>query len=257
MSDDKSTPQPVVEHLAVMHVDYGITRQPEAYASIKASVSMPIFIHPGDDVLEILNNTIEAVRQQLQDEIDDEFESYGYQAPYSPEPRYVCRRTIGSKIIAIFPQHAAGLPPVWSELPYEHNGHRLSYIHARIDEKSGECDVIDCADGNFKKLPKLQKCHVWRHIDSKIAVITLQSSDIPQSVRHSYEPKWNWGKVQFLDTPEQVMKDAIAHTGEFNLFDCRDGDFTKLPPPPPPADPAAADEDDTTTRREKDPEIPF
>ena len=46
---------------AVMMIEFGVTRQPESYQSVRCSVSLPVFVEPGDDVHALLHHRPVAV----------------------------------------------------------------------------------------------------------------------------------------------------------------------------------------------------
>ena len=141
---------------AVMMIAFGVTRQPESYQSVRCSVSLPVFVEPGDDVHALLQLHLMVAKAQVRAEVDDEFErGYEAPAPYSAEPRFQLMIHRPEKLALIVPEGIKeALPEAWrGYTTWKYGGHRLVFILQKIAEEYPGYTVVDITDGDLGKLP--------------------------------------------------------------------------------------------------------
>lgn len=229
---------------AVMMIEVGMTRQPRAYQSIRVGVTLPVFVTPEDDVLTLLEDNLAAAKFALEEEIDQEFESYGEAAVYSKEPRYMLVLLREPKLGAIVPQmKAEKLPGGWPHARIEAPGHRLGYVQGEAASEWDAYTIIDASDGDLSRLPTIERCVL--HTNSQMGMAVLVRDGIKFEEQKAY-PGY-WGTTYCLANPLKIVGEMIdrAKSNELTLFECIEGDFSNLPvPPKPEIEPEEADDDD-------------
>ncbi len=212
---------------AVMNVEFHLTKQAEAYTSIRAGVSLPVFVEPDDDLHAIFETNLAAIRCTVQAEVDAEFEAVGKPAPYSKEPRGRILRLSGDRLAAIIPEYIQEhmLPDPWQRVSDYMAGHRIDYIRAKAPEEFQGFTIIDCADGDLSRLPRLE--YVWLHTNNqpKLGVLSSDAVKFPDELKKQANSWWN--STSRIGLPESNLEWA-AKNAEPTLLDCRDGDFERV-----------------------------
>lgn len=232
---------PEGQAVSVMLIDLAISRQPRQYNSIRAGVTLPVFVTPDDDVHVLLARHLAAVKAALEEEVDAEFESYEEPAVYSQEPRYMLLAVDKEKLVVIVPQaKLEALPGAWANVRVRCEKHRLSYVRALAGREWGHYRLVDCSDGDFSKLPPVDHFEWHHNQDLKMYVLVRDDVEIPD---HNRYPGW-WRGNLTLALHETIAAELAAKAAAegASFFDCADGDFSKLPAPPAPK--PAEDEDD-------------
>lgn len=259
------TPQPTPneEPLAVMHVDLSITRQPESYQSVRAAVSLPVFVRPGDDLESLIDETLATARAQIHEEINREFEAHGYAAPYGEDTRYsLVRIPREPKLFAIVPYDSLKcLPNGWDAAEtVEYGRHRYAHIRKLLSKREPS-GFWDCSEMNVYDLPELVRVVIWQNEKNKLEIVTPGTDwpavHLPEEIvtRYGYFRAINY--VARLENMQSIINEH--RTDGYALFDCRDGDFSRLPEPKQPEpqvpftdDPDPEDYDDYEDEDEED-----
>ncbi len=227
---------------AVMMIEIGMTRQPRAYQSVRVGVTLPVFVTPEDDVQRLLEDRLAEAKFALEEEVDREFESYGEPAPYSKEPRYMLALISQMKLGAIVPvMETEKLPGGWRHARTEAKGHRFGYVKEEAAKEWSEYGIIDASDGDLGLLPAVEYYTLYTNSQAGFAVLTTN------------ETKFDWremdypgyfGSTNYPSRPADYLARAteLAQKEKVTLFDCTDGDFSRLPVPPEP-EPEPEDDD--------------
>jgi hypothetical protein len=235
------------EQTAVMTIEVGMTQQPESYTSVRRSVTLPVFVKPGDDITAIAKSKMAEAVKIVEDSIDDDFErGHGASAKYSDEPRYNYIRWPEKSIAVIIP--ANNEPPRgWSKLQLVEKNHRLAHLKKNLSRYG---TILDCSQ-DFTALQVYPEiCHgllTWQP-KHKIIILTAFEKDPPDSFKKQYFTNdWGggWGRDGKIDFYENLIEWAKekAEKQDSELYICWDGDLSLIPPPAPPA-PPEPDEDD-------------
>ena len=216
---------------SVMLIDITISRQPRQYNSVRVGVTLPVFVTPDDDVHVLLARHLAAAKETLENEVDNEFESYEEPAVYSQEPRYMLLVLVREKLAVIVPQMPVeALPGAWAGARVRCEKHRLSYVRMQAKSEWGHYHLVDCSDGDFTRLPLVDN-FTWHHNqDLKMYILVRDEIEVPNLGRY---PGWWRGNTALalpLTIAAELRAKALAEGATF--FDCTDGDFSKLPPPP-------------------------
>lgn len=226
-----STQTNEVEHIAVMHVDFHISRQPEAYNNVRCGVSLPVFVRPHDDHFAILDETLAELRYRVQEEVNLQFESYEYAAPYGDEPRYNLLRVPQEPgIYAILPHEVR--PNGWDEaVKTEGQPHRAGYLQLKCQTEYHPDELYDASAGlDFRDLPLLET--VWRYRSEQNQFYFIVGKEQPKP--DDLKEKYGWlGASRYTALAESILMvvEATITEKDWPLYDCRDGDFSKLPAP--------------------------
>lgn len=223
---------------AVMMIEFGVSRQPESYQNVRCTVTLPVFVQPGDNVAEVLQEQMQLVKAVVRAQVDDEYErGYDKAAVYSTEPRFTALLAREAKVLVIAPAHLVEeMPEPWErECRKEYRGHRLGHILAASAREYPRFTVVDCTDGDWGDLPPLEPLTVWKYrpVDEKkekrFWVLVKRGVDFN---RKDYAGWWNYDEYFRVDSAafwveqaEQAARDGAT------LFPCTDGVFDTLPQP--------------------------
>ncbi len=258
------------DQIAVMTIDYHLTKQAEPYTSIRAGVSMPVFVTPDDDLHAVFADNLEAIKRQVQNEVDTEFEMYRKPAPYSVDTRYQVAVVEAERVMAIVP-FGVELPGSWKDAPVKMKGHRLEYIHRCLTLGNalymGEFNNYTIYDEvtNESDLPELEYLVVETNYRIDLAVLVHHDNGIPPHIKD--DGGW-WSSLHRLGFTESNRLWAISRILEDHpkttIIDCTDGDWSKLTAyyqqhaagkltkTPKETEPDEADYDDDTDNRDED-----
>lgn len=240
------------QNQSLITVEYAVSRQPVAYNNVRIGVTLPAMYNPERDlsvqVEELLNRAADAVHGR----IDAEFESFDEVPPYSTEPRYWLAIFTDPKLVAIVPKtiNKSDLPYAWSEATRTYVGHRWSYLEKVIDKDYADSSIFDCSDGDLSRLPVLIKYKVMfssgSHNKHNLdwAILTQFDMDLTEELKKAYGYFNAWHFYFLEDQALAEFELKARKKGATQLFDIRDGDWSKLPPPPPPPTPPAAPDPD-------------
>jgi len=215
---------------AVMTIEYHLTKQAEAYTSIRAGVSLPVFVEPDDDLHATFEHNLAVIKETVQAEIDAEFEAIGKPAPYSDEPRGYIVLLSDGKLGAILPDyiHSQSLPGLWAKPYPQMSGHRLTYIHAEIPARFRDCIFFDCSDGDLEKLPPLSLVRVWINKNAGLTVFSVgdgAEAQMPWEIKRAIGGYWE----EYTKTGlSEQMGRWLTEKMEGTPFDCSRGDFEKV-----------------------------
>jgi hypothetical protein len=229
------------EPIAILNVEYAISRQPEPYNNVRAAISLPVFVKQSDDIEEQIIEAFNQARSYVQDEIDSQFESFDRPAPYSREPRFNLLHL--GKYNTIVPNEVelADLPSNWSKAICDAANHRLAYLRKRYPQ------AIDCSGENYDRLPLLQVYNFLYNTNPQVSLV-LWVKENPSEDRYTYLRE-NYPDYFYLQSSGYVtdakaldeLNNLIEDKVELTIIDLRDGDWSKLPPPPA-AEPPSANE---------------
>lgn len=224
---------------AVMMIEFGVSRQPESYQSVRCQVTMPVFVQPGDNVANMLLDQMHIIKATVRAQVDDEYErGHDKPAPYSSEPRFTLLVAREAKIMVLVPaDQVEDVPEAWRhECHKEYRGHRLGHILEQSGREYRRFTLVDCSDGDWSNLPPLEPMTVWKYRpanaehEDRFWVIVRQGVEIPN--KKEYPGWWNYDQHFRVNNgafwEEQV---EAAHKAGAGLFDCTDGAFDFLPQP--------------------------
>lgn len=221
----------------MMHVDLSITRQPESYQSVRAAVSLPVFVRPGDDLEALIAETLDQARAQIHEEINREFEGHNYAAPYGDDPRYrLVRIPDEKKLFAILPADIPleDMPNGWDMAEErEFQNHRLPKLRQLL-KKYKPSGVWDCSEEHdVDELPQLERVILWRNDNHEFYLLTTgddwPSVNLPAEIVTKYG---YFRSSRYIARQENMQSIINEHRKDgYALFDCRDGDFSRLPEP--------------------------
>lgn len=216
----------------VITIEYSISRQPEPYNNVRFAVSVPVSVNPEDDPVSLLAEHAPRVQRQVENEIDLMFEGFGHPAPYDPVPRFRVVQLNEARVKAIIPNDILGtdLPFAWIHATPTFIGHRLEFIRGKLAHT--DWPVIDCSDGDLSKLPQIESYHLYRNHPIGVLVWTTDKHDIPSDIRARYPGYFQMVTKRLSKSDILAAIDALARENNYDIIDCRDGDWSKLPPPP-------------------------
>jgi len=223
------------EPTAVMTIDYHLTKQAEPYTSIRAGVSMPVFVTPDDDLHAIFADNLAAIKDQVQAEIDAEFEQYHKPAPYSSAARYQVATVEAERVLAIVPA-GMELPGGWKHARLEMVGHRLEYIYRHLttgdawyDKKFSGYTIYDRLT-NEGDLPELEYLAIEANHKIGLAVLVDGGNKIPDAIKDQVGGWWNrLLRLGFAESNRRVLAGRILdERPETTIIDCTDGDWSKI-----------------------------
>jgi len=228
--------------MAVLQVEYAISRQPVPYNNVRCAITLPVFVRPTDNLDEQVFNAFQKARLAVQEEIDKQFETYDEPPPYSLEPRYKLLHLGNCTAIVPNEVELADLPNNWSEAGWDAARRRLADLRRRYP------NAIDCSGENYDRLPLLHSYTFLYNTNPQVSLV-LWLKEEPGDERYTYlrenypghfyrQSSGYCTKAEALDK----LNKLIADKGELAIIDLRDGDWTKLPPPPAPAEPPPPDE---------------
>lgn len=224
---------------AVMVIEFGVTRQPQSYQSVRCGVTMPVFVYPGDPVEEMLRAKMVEAKLAVRSQVDDEYEQ-GYEQPavYSREQRFAAMVVRDEKLVVLLPHKAKeSLTEGWRTCRTEFTEHRLSFVVRKVNEEYPHYVVIDCTDGDFSKLPPLESFEVWRYStrvrDTTPQMWVLVKDGAIPPAKEEYPGYWNMTSYFRLYDEDFVAELAAKAKKDKSLFfDCASGDFSQVPQPP-------------------------
>jgi hypothetical protein len=228
------------QNLAVMMIEFGVTRQPQSYQSVRCGVTLPVFVQPGDDVHALLQHHLMVAKAQVRAEVDDEFErGHESPAPYSLEPRYQLMLHRPEKLALIIPEAMKEtVPEAWMQYSnWKYGGHRLVFILQKVAEEYPGYTVVDLTNGDLEKLPAFEEFVYYRYRggndEPKLRVLAREGDKF--EARDLYPGYWPTDTYfqSYATLVRELMAKAASEGGVF--FDCTDGDFSTLPPPAAPA----------------------
>lgn len=247
---------------AVMMIEFGVTRQPEAYQSVRCGVTLPVFVQLGDDVHTLLRYHLEVAKETVRAQVDNEFEQgHGAPAVYSAEPRFKLMLAREAKVMIVIPMEQEDkLPEGWErELSKEYRKHRLGYILQQSVRDYPDFTLVDCSDGDLSKLPPLEVLTLWTYRpdgrsegDKKMFVLVRPGAKLEGKVY----PGW-WSSGTHLREYGAALVSEIeakAAKAESLFFDCTDGDFSRLPTPPVVQEPEPDEDDQDYDDDQEDPD---
>ena len=211
---------------AVMTIDYHLTKQAEPYTSIKAGITMPVFVIPDDDQVGMAKVYMEDLKTVVQAEIDSEFEKTGHPAPYSDDPRGRLLVLSSEKLAAIIPEYIPEhkLPLAWQRISEYMDNHRIKYIRANAPTEYPGYIIVDCADGDLSNLPRLEYLRLYTSNDLKLQVLANNEADFPDDIKKQANVWWN--TTSKLGLPENDRKWVKnERRNDYHFLDCTDGNF--------------------------------
>lgn len=226
-------------NIAVMTIEFGLTRQPESYENVRVNIKIPVFVTPGDNLSDLLAEQLYIVKATARAQVDDEFErGHGRPAPYSCEPRFTALVAKEARVLVIVPdEQMDDLPEAWrSNCHKEYRGHRLGFILERCGRDYRNYTLVDCTDEDWSKLPNLEQLVLWKYRpdsrvqESKFWVLGKREMEIPS--KNEYFGWWNYEEY-FRLNDGALRRELIAAAAKAGaaLFDCTDGAFEILPQP--------------------------
>lgn len=262
--------QPNNDQIAVMTIDFHLTKQAEPYTNVRAGVSMPVFVTPDDDLHAVFADNLEAIKRQVQAEVDAEFEMYRKPAPYSADTRYQVAVVDKERIMAIVP-FGMELPGSWKDATISMKGHRLEYIRRCLTP--GDALYLD----GFKSytiydkvtkesdLPELEYLVIETNYRIDLAVLVRYDNRIPEDVKEAGGWFGSMHRLGFAESNRVWATSRILKGRPFTtIIDCTDGDWSKLTDyyqqhaarksteAPEETEPDESDYDDETDNRDED-----
>ncbi len=219
------------QNTAVMTVEFSLTKQAEAYTSIRVGGTIPVFVTPDTDLASAFAETMTSLRAIARAEVDAEFESVDQPAPYSTARRgYLLA---ADDMVAIVPEQISNttLPGAWSKCSVLQRGHRIGYLQEHARKRYVDNTMIDCSDGDVAKLPRIEAVELYLNSSLKLAVLALADGF---SFELQRQAKGWWSSQRRTGRPETnrfwaLKKSSQRTDGEiYLLLDCRDGNFNPV-----------------------------
>lgn len=232
---------PNSEPMAILQVEYAISRQPIPYNNVRCAITLPVFVRPTDNMDEQVFNAFQKARLAVQNEIDQQFETYDEPAPYSLEPRFKLLNLGNHNAIVPNEVALADLPNNWRNAGTDAANRRLAYLRKRYPQ------AIDCSGENYDRLPLLQFYNFLYNTNPQVSLVLWvkedPSDDIYTYLRENYPGHFYRQSTGYCTEAKALDKlnQLIEGKGELTIIDLRDGDWAKLPPPPPPANEPSED----------------
>lgn len=186
--------------LKEISIEIGMTHNLGDYSNFRPELRLTARLGPGDDfdtAVDVLRST---AMLKVHDTIDDELEARD-QAPYYYDgPRFDLLRFSGARIAVIAPVGLRdALPGLWASNAYTMAGERrLEIVRQKATDLSDDWTVYDCSDGNYRRLPELERFAYWvvdepETIEGRYLLLTpdaVDRDDLPESWQGWYVRRW-------------------------------------------------------------------